>query len=108
MIRDLDDKRLGQNSDSPLSPLPCCLFLVPSFGTFLSASCWSSLLSFERLDGPGCWSSHRCCGVDGRRSRCRLVRMVLVERADEFSEVLDAEAGSQVFSSSGYVFHKTR
>ena len=30
MIRDLDDKKLGQNSDSSLLPLPCCLFLVVS------------------------------------------------------------------------------
>ena len=30
MIRDLDDKRLGQNSDSSLSPLHCHLFLVTS------------------------------------------------------------------------------
>ena len=30
MIRDLDDKELGQNSDSSLSPLPCYLFLVAS------------------------------------------------------------------------------
>ena len=30
MIRDLDDKGLGQNSDSSLSPLSCCLFLVTS------------------------------------------------------------------------------
>ena len=30
MIRDLDDKGLGQNSDSSLSPLPYCLFFVAS------------------------------------------------------------------------------
>ena len=30
MIRDLDDKRLCQNLDSSLSPLPCHLFFVAS------------------------------------------------------------------------------
>ena len=31
MIKDLDDKRLGQNlEDSSLSPLFCCLFLIAS------------------------------------------------------------------------------
>ena len=30
-MRDLDDKELGQNSDSSLSPLPCRLFLFASF-----------------------------------------------------------------------------
>ena len=30
MIRDLDDKGLGQNLDSSLLPLSCCLFLVAS------------------------------------------------------------------------------
>ena len=89
MIRDLDDKGLDQNSDSFLSPLPCRLFLVTLFGAFLNASYQSLLLLFERLSGLGCWSSHRWCGVDGRRNCCRLIRMVLVERADELSKVLD-------------------
>ena len=56
---------------------------------FVSAVSWSSSLSFERLSGRDCQSSHRWRGVDSRRSRGRLVRMVLVERADELSEVLD-------------------
>ena len=87
MRRDLDDKGLGQNSDSSLSPLPCHLFLVASLGALLSTSCWSPSLSFgKELD---CWSSHWWCGVDGRKSRCRLVKVVFMKRADELSKVLD-------------------
>ena len=57
--------------------------------SFVSAVGWSSSLSFERLSGRDCRSSHRWCGVDSRKSRGRLVRVVLVERADELPEVLD-------------------
>ena len=35
MIRDLDDKRLGQNSDFSLLPLSCCLFFVDSISALL-------------------------------------------------------------------------
>ena len=59
------------------------------FSSFVSAVGWSSSLSFGRSSRLDCRSSHRGCGVDSRRSRGRLVRMVLVERADELSEVLD-------------------
>ena len=87
MIRDLDNKRLGQNSDSSLLPLLYRLFLVASLGLLFSASCWSPLLSFGgELD---CWSSHWWRSVDSRRSHCRLVKVVLMERADELSKVLD-------------------
>ena len=85
--KDLDDKGLGQNSDSFLSPLPCCFFLVASLGALLSASCRSLLLSFgEKLDY---WSSHWWCGVDSKKCRYWLVRVVLVEQADELSKILD-------------------
>ena len=89
MIRDLDDKGLGQNSDSSLLSLPCRLFFVTSFDAFLSESCRLPSLLFKRFGGPGCWFSHQWCGVDGRKSCCRLVRMVFVEQADELSKVLD-------------------
>ena len=59
------------------------------FSSFGSAVCWSSLLMFGRPSRLDCRSGHRWCGVDSRRSRDRLIRMVLVERADELSEVLD-------------------
>ena len=59
------------------------------FSSFVSAVGWSSSLSFGRSSRLDCRSSHRGCGVDSRRSRGRLVRMVFVERADELSEVLD-------------------
>ena len=59
------------------------------FSSFVSAVGWLSSLSFGRSSRLDCRSSHRWCGVDSRRSRCRLVRVVLVERADELPEVLD-------------------
>ena len=59
------------------------------FSLFVSAIGWLSSLLFRRSSRLNCRSSHRGCGVDSRRSRGRLVRMVLVERADELSEVLD-------------------
>ena len=136
MIKNLDDKGLGQNKvlcsssrvellwsttmqalwrslhqgdRSPttrrllalrtsLTWIPLChLFLVASslsprlvhLGAFRSASCRLSLFLLERLSEDGYWSSHWWCCIDGRRSFCRLVRMVLVERADELSKVLD-------------------
>ena len=62
--------------------------LVASLDTLCSTSfCYLSLLLFGReLD---CWSSYWWRGVDGRRSRCWLIRIVFVECADEFSKVLD-------------------
>ena len=69
---------------SSLSP---CLTRQACLGALCSAFCWSFLLL---LDGElDCWSSHRWRGVNGRRSRCRFVRMVLVEQADELSKMLD-------------------
>ena len=59
------------------------------FSSFVSAVGWSSLLSFGRPSRLDCRSGHRWCVVNSRRSRGRLVRMVLVEWADELSEVLD-------------------
>ena len=57
--------------------LLCHFFLATSIGTFFSASCRLSPLSFGReLDG---WSSHWWRSVDGRKSCCRLVKMVLVK-----------------------------
>ena len=72
-----------------LLPLPCRFFLITSFGAFFSVSCRPPSFWFERLSRPGCWSNHWWCGVDSRKSCYRLVRMVLVERADELSKVLD-------------------
>ena len=59
------------------------------FSLFISAVGWLSFLSFERLSGLDCWSSHWWCDVNGRRSRGRLVRMIFLEQADELSEVLN-------------------
>ena len=59
------------------------------FNSFVSAVGWSSSFSFGRLCRLDCWSSHRWCSVNSRRSCGRLVRIIFVERADEFSEVLD-------------------
>ena len=59
------------------------------FSSFVSAVGWSSSLSFGRSSWLDCRSSHRWYSVNSRRSRCRLVRVVLVERADELPEVLD-------------------
>ena len=63
-------------------------FLVASLDAFCSTSfCWLFLLLFgEELDY---WSSYQWSNVNGRRGCCRLVRMVLVEQADELSKVLD-------------------
>ena len=59
------------------------------FSLFVSTIGWSSSLSFGRSSRLDCRSSHWWCGINSRRSRGRLVKMVLVERADELSEVLD-------------------
>ena len=59
------------------------------FSLFVSAVGWSSSLLFERLRWLDCWSSRWWCGVNSRRSRGWLVRMILVERADKLFEVLD-------------------
>ena len=62
------------------------------FNLFVGAVSGSaSLLFWSRwlgcwLDG---WPGHRWCSVNGLRSRCRLVRMILMERADELPKVLD-------------------
>ena len=77
------------DSDSSLSPFPCCFFLVTSFGVLFSASCWSPSFPLERLDGLDCWSSHWWCDIDCRKSRRRLIRVVLMERANELSKMLD-------------------
>ena len=90
MIRDLDDKELGfLLVTSSLSPFLCRFFFVTSFGALLSASYWLPLFPLERLGELDCWSSHRWCGVDYKRSCHRLVRVVLVERTDELSKILD-------------------
>ena len=101
MIRDLDDKGLGQNSDSSLLPLPCHLFLVASSLTPLpcrfffvaslcalfNASYWSPSLLFDgELDYRSNYWWH---GVDSKKSHCWLVKMVLVKQADKLSKVLD-------------------
>ena len=63
-------------------------FFVASIDALCSTFvCWlSSLLFGGELD---CWSSHQYCGVDGKKSRWRLVRIVFVEQTDELSQVLD-------------------
>ena len=66
-----------------------CLFLVASFGMFLSMSCWLSPFLLQRLSGLDCWSSHWWYGINSRRSHSRLVRMVFVEQVDRLSKVLD-------------------
>ena len=122
MIRDLDDKGLGQNKvlfgfgvelqmakpPNAGSPTLCQgdrspatrrllalenqtdsdAFFVVSLDALCSTSfCWSSLLSFGgEFD---CWPSHQWRGVDGKRGRRWLVRIVLVERAGELPKVLD-------------------
>ena len=72
-----------------LLPLPCGLFFVTVLGALLSASCRSPSFSLQRFNRLDCWFSHWWYGINSRRSRRRLVRMVLVERADELSKVLD-------------------
>ena len=57
--------------------------------SFVSAIGWLSLLLFRRSSRLYCWSSHQWCGVNSRRSRSWLVRMIFVKQANEFSEVLD-------------------
>ena len=102
MIRDLDDKGLEfLFVTSFLSPLSYCLFFVASslsphlacflarLGALRSASCQSPSFPLQRFGGPDYRSSYLWCGVDGKRSYYRLVKMVPVERADELFEVLD-------------------
>ena len=71
------------------SSLSTHLACLPRLGALCSASCQSFLFPLERLGGLDCWSSHRWCGVDCKRSCRWLVRVVLVERTDEHSKVLD-------------------
>ena len=67
------------------------------FSSFVSAlAWWSTSLSFRSRRSDrwlGCWldgwPGHRWCSVDGLRGRCRLVRMIFVERADELPKVLN-------------------
>ena len=59
------------------------------FSSFVIAIGWSSLLLFGRSSRLDYQSSHWYCGVNSRRSRSWHVRMVLVEQANELSEVLD-------------------
>ena len=70
---------------SSLSSLLCCLFLVASIGTLLSAS-WqlSSFLLHGELDrGLG----HGQSGVQECSCHCRLLRVVFVEGVDHLPEV---------------------
>ena len=84
------------DSNSSLLPLPCCFFLGASslaphltrlsrLSALVSTSYRSFFFSLERLG----WSRHWGCNVDCRRSRRRLIKVVLVEQADELSKVLD-------------------
>ena len=59
--------------------------LLARLDALFSASCWSSLFPLKRLGG----SSHRWCNINCRKSCHRLVRVILVERVDKFSKVLD-------------------
>ena len=63
-------------------------FLVVSFDALCNTSFrWLSSLSFGgELD---CWPSHWWRGVNGKKGRCQLVKIVLVKRADELPKVLD-------------------
>ena len=71
---------------SSLLPLLCpCLARLARLGALCSAFCRSSLFPLERFGRLG----HQWCGVNCRRSRRRLVRVVLVEWADELSKMLD-------------------
>ena len=59
------------------------------FSLFVSIVGWLSSISFERLRELDCWSSHRCCSVNSRRSHGWLVRMIFIKQADKLFEVLD-------------------
>ena len=56
--------------------------------TFAGTAGRSASLPFEG-GRPDCRPSHRRSGIDGRRSRCWLLRMLLVEAADQLLEVLN-------------------
>ena len=65
------------------------MHLLAHLGAFLSVSDRLFSFSLERLDGLNYWSRYWWCSVDCRRSCRRLVRVVIVERADELSKILD-------------------
>ena len=46
-------------------------------------------LSSALFGWPDGRPSHRWCSVDSGRGRCRLIRMILMERADELPKVLN-------------------
>ena len=78
---------LASSSRTTLTRIsPYCLFLLASLGAFLSASCRSPSFLFG---GEDYWSGYWWRGIDGRKSRCWLVKMVLIEQANELSKVLD-------------------
>ena len=56
---------------------------------FVSTISSSFLLLFESSNRLNCRSSYWWCDVNSRKSRGRLVKMILVEQSDELPEVLD-------------------
>ena len=118
MIRDLDDKGLGfLLVTSSLSPLPCRLFLVASS---LSSHLAYVLVHFVARP-VGC-PRFRFRGLVGLtlglaigdavsmvgEVAVGLSRWSLWNEVISFLRCWTAEAGSQVFSSSGYPFQETR
>ena len=86
--RQISGYPLGSSSrTAPTRISPCHLFPFASLGTFLSASCWLPLLSLCKED---CWLGHRWSGINGRRRCCWLVGILMVELAEQLSEVHDA------------------
>ena len=62
---------------SSLSPHLACF--LAHLSALRSASYQSSSFPLGRLGRLGYWSSHQWCNVNGKRSCCRLVRIVFVE-----------------------------
>ena len=61
------------------------------FGSFVGAVGWSASLPLSSKLGRwlDCKPSHWWSGIDGRRGRCRLFRVIFVEQSDQFLEVLN-------------------
>ena len=118
MIRDLDDKGLGfLLVISSLLPHPCCLFLVASF---LSPHLAYVLVRFvARPVGRPRFRFRGSVGLTmdlAIGSAVSIVGEVAVGLSEwslwneliSFLRCWTAEAGSQVFSSSGYLFQEIR
>ena len=86
-ILHLDKKRLPKKAKNTIKTR----LSSGLFSSFFGAVSWLASLSFRGLVEPDGRSSHRWDSVNGGGGRCRLIRMILIERTDEFLKMLDCQ-----------------